>query len=52
VRRLAMLLEMTWTFSSWAAIPVAAVYKARMGQFPSSMIPKSGCRFSEQIMLS
>src|SRR5665647_2271426 len=32
VRKLAMLLEMTWTFSSWAAIPVAAVYKARMGQ--------------------
>jgi hypothetical protein len=25
-----MLLEMTWTLSSWAAIPVAAVERARM----------------------
>jgi hypothetical protein len=26
----AMLLEMTWTLSSWAIIPVAAVCSARM----------------------
>jgi hypothetical protein len=27
---LAMLLEMTWTLSSWAIIPVAAVWSARI----------------------
>src|SRR4029450_11360155 len=27
---LAILLEITWTFSSWAIIPVAAVWSARM----------------------
>jgi hypothetical protein len=30
VRMLAMLLEMTWTLSSWAIMPVAAVWSARM----------------------
>jgi hypothetical protein len=31
VRRLAMLVEMTWTLSSWAIIPGAAVCIARKG---------------------
>jgi hypothetical protein len=30
----AMLLEMTWTLSSWAAIPVAAVRSACMSFTP------------------
>jgi hypothetical protein len=29
-----MLLDMTWTLSSWAIIPVAAVWSARMLRFP------------------
>jgi hypothetical protein len=28
-----MLLEMTWTLSSWAIMPVAAVWRARMAGF-------------------
>jgi hypothetical protein len=29
-----MLLEMTWTLSSWAIMPVAAVWSARMSCSP------------------
>src|SRR5258708_8241649 len=36
VRMLAMLLAMTWTLSSWAIIPVAAVCNARMVCFPDA----------------
>src|SRR5690606_39178584 len=32
----AMLLEMTWTLSSWAIIPVAAVCSARMVMLPQA----------------
>src|SRR5215468_8585620 len=35
---LAMLLEMTWTLSSWAIIPVAAVLSARMWWSPDSVL--------------
>src|SRR3979409_70136 len=38
VRMLAMLLAMTWTLSSWAIIPVAAVCSARMVCFPDAQV--------------
>src|SRR5438132_3373841 len=43
---LAILLEMTWTLSSWAIIPVAAVCSARMENPPD---PGSARNFGELV---